>query len=340
VHSGVDSATQTQVLNTVHLELLHNYATLTSYTLSPVPILRNLWRINVPQLGLSHEFVMRGVLALSAMHLSHSSPDKRDYYLSVAAAEHNAALPAATGLLHEIDDANCSALYIFSTLTFLYSLASPREPGNLLLTEGAAKADWLVFLHGVRHIGESFGDQLLASPFGILFTFGQRTVQSGEMLSQFSQEWRTTTEHAALSELRQLVSSTVSDTHKLAVYQDSLDSLETSFCAYKMGQLSDSPPAIPSAPGMLATPVATPTSLVYSWLYRLTDDFVELVSKREPEALTIFAHYCVLLKAVDGYWWMTGWSAHLLREIWAALGHHHRLWVRWPIEEVGWTPMD
>lgn len=46
-------------LNMVDLELLHNFSTSTSLTFSNELIIKTLWRINVPQIGFSHEFVMR-----------------------------------------------------------------------------------------------------------------------------------------------------------------------------------------------------------------------------------------------------------------------------------------
>jgi len=46
------------------------------------------WRINVPQVGFSYDFAMRGILALSALHMAHYKPEKRDFYIAQAMAQH------------------------------------------------------------------------------------------------------------------------------------------------------------------------------------------------------------------------------------------------------------
>lgn len=97
-------------LNLLDLELLHNYSTSTCYTLSGDPILKNMWRITVPQIGFSYEFVMRNILALSALHLAYMNPAKRDFYIPQAVLQHQTAVGAAIGLLTQVTDENCAAL--------------------------------------------------------------------------------------------------------------------------------------------------------------------------------------------------------------------------------------
>jgi hypothetical protein len=35
---------------------------------------------------------------------------------------------------------------------------------------------------------------------------------------------------------------------------------------------------------------------------------------------------------------MEGWSIHLISGIYDSLDEEHRLWLRWPMEEIGWVP--
>jgi hypothetical protein len=41
---------------------------------------------------------------------------------------------------------------------------------------------------------------------------------------------------------------------------------------------------------------------------------------------------------LDSCWWMEGWATHLIAKIYHLLDEEHRLWIRWPIEEIGWIP--
>lgn len=70
----------------------------------------------------------------------------------------------------------------------------------------------------------------------------------------------------------------------------------------------------------------------------MDDQFIEMLNQRSPLALVVFAHFAVLLKYLGSCWWMQGWPTHLLQEIWEHLDQEHRVWIRWPIEEIGWLP--
>ena len=69
-----------------------------------------MWRITVPQIGFSYEFVMRNILALSALHLAYMNPAKRDFYIPQAVLQHQTAVRAAIGLLTQVTEENCAAL--------------------------------------------------------------------------------------------------------------------------------------------------------------------------------------------------------------------------------------
>ena len=87
------------VLNMLDLELLHNFSTSTCYTLHSDPALKTLWRINVPQLGFQYDFVMRGLLALSALHMAYYKPERRDLYVAHAKLQNQAGLRAVAAML-------------------------------------------------------------------------------------------------------------------------------------------------------------------------------------------------------------------------------------------------
>lgn len=57
-------------INSAHLELLYNFVTLTSFTLSCNEFIKILWQTNAVKVGLKCEYVMLSILALSALHLA------------------------------------------------------------------------------------------------------------------------------------------------------------------------------------------------------------------------------------------------------------------------------
>ena len=77
---------------------------------------------------------------------------------------------------------------------------------------------------------------------------------------------------------------------------------------------------------------------VFTWLYHTSDDFLKLLKETDQEALCILGYFCVLLKQQENSWWIEGWATYLVSKIYSQLDELHRLWIRWPIEQIGWVP--
>jgi len=155
------------------LELLHNFSTQTASTLHGDPLVQTLFRTQAPQLGLKYDFLMRAVLALSGLHLAHYRPDQYDYYVSQALHHHESGLRGASSLIPYITEENCSALYVFSVLTFYTSLAKPRTSNDFFFISEHGTADWLFLIRGTKHILEATYVSLRKGPFAPLFASGE-----------------------------------------------------------------------------------------------------------------------------------------------------------------------
>ncbi|OCL06575.1 hypothetical protein AOQ84DRAFT_343111 [Glonium stellatum] len=299
-------------LNLVHLELLHNFTTSTSFTLSQNPLLRTLWRINVPQIGLSYTFVMHGILSLSALHLAHFRSDRRSFYLSCAQAEHETALRAASSILPNITEDNCSALYVFAAITCVFAWASPRKPGDFLLITNDGIAEWLILFRGTRSIIDLSPEMLFNGPLGPMFRSGARAIHGHNYAINGDDH---------LAELRHFIEATKPDQAAMCIYNKCIEELAKSFAAVYGRDVS-----------------LFESGNVFVWLYQVESEYLMLLSKRTPEALAIFAYFCVLIKQLEFNWWIEGMSSRLISNIFYLLDEDHRLWIRWPMEEVGWIP--
>lgn len=343
--SSAPTSCSSQIPNVelIHLELLHNYTTLTSQTLSADPMLKSLWRINVPQVGLSHAYVMHSIFAISALHISLSSDRQRAFYRNVAQSEHGLALQDIVSNLHNVVADNCSAIYIAAVLTFLYAWACPREPGEPFLVSRSGPVESIFLLRGVRSIIESWREQLVAGPFGLMLQLGSSRMGAEARSLVASTAWLSTAEHAQMAYLRRLAAYRARDDDTAVVYEHNITELEACFCSVLNGSDTTSrsrersPVPLYNATSRTLLPAAL-TSNIFSWLYRMEDSFIELLSNRDPLALVITANFCVLLKHLGSSWWTEGWSTKLLQEIWDLLDEEYRLWIRWPIEELGWRP--
>lgn len=78
----------------------------------------------------------------------------------------------------------------------------------------------------------------------------------------------------------------------------------------------------------------------FVWQWEAIKDFVPLLRGTEPrqEAVMIYAHVLIMLKKLENQWWLEGWARHMMERVWATLDQEHRMWIQWPIEELGWVP--
>jgi hypothetical protein len=347
-------------------------------------MLKSLWRINVPQLGLAHEFVMHGIMAFSALHLAYycstptvasSSPSRKANYIALALSHHQKGLRMATALMPHVNTDNCSALYIFTALSSLFAIARSRlcydtpgpasdSPGtstsidsaltpapfphdNFLLFCPDGIPDWLILFRGTRSVIEASQAALEAGVLGPMFAAGARRAKLRDASSSASASQPRSAEEEALDELQLCISRTISadnaaakrdrnsgDGDSSSSSNHDSDSASADITVYNaaIAELQKSFAAVYRPAASTTTEMAD----VFIWLFRITDAYLALLQRRTQPSLAILAFFCPLARRLDGNWWMQGWSSLLMGRIWDALDEEHRLWVQWPVEEMGW----
>ena len=128
--------------------------------------------------------------------------------------------------------------------------------------------------------------------------------------------------HVPLKELEARIMQRSQDDDRLRhIYSASLAELKKSF-----GQAQ----AIGSAPYEMVD--------AFIWVYMAAEDLLPLLRAPTQESVAIFAFFCVLLKKLDGHWWMQGWAQQLIARAYQLLDEEGRLWIHWAVEEIGWFP--
>ncbi|XDG01020.1 hypothetical protein ABKA04_000635 [Annulohypoxylon sp. FPYF3050] len=278
------------------LELLHHFTTSTCFTFSTEPMVRNYWRVNVPRMGFSYQYVLKGVLSLAALHLAKFKPQRRDILVERAMIHQNASSSLALPVLNDIHSENSVPILFFSMLTMFNAFASPKESSDLLVASNGAMPQWL---HLFR---------------GFIFDSGR----------QMGQVWRSMIppEHEGLKELETTIRMYVKDAQKLEVLAHSIDELKRAFAFTHSANVVDD----------------QRVRGVFMWLFGIRDEFTRLIKEHDNEALSVLSFFCVLLKRLDYIWWIEGWGIHLIERICSVLDEGYRLWIQWPIEEIGWVP--
>lgn len=72
------------------------------------------------------------------------------------------------------------------------------------------------------------------------------------------------------------------------------------------------------------------TGMVYMWAYPLTKRYHDDLKSYQPVALVLLAHYCVLLKLIDKFWYVNDMGRQLLGDIEKNMHPGFREWLVWP----------
>jgi len=295
---------------TLNRELFNTFCTKTCYTLQSDPVQQSVWQINVPKLAFSFDFVMHGILALSALHLAYLNPQK-DFYVSHAQIHHQISLQKGRKLLSHITQENCFGLYTFSILVAVYTLASPQKLEDFLLVGETGIAPWLSMLRGNRAIMESSGTALMSGPLGLMIENGIRKAQLRESCMN-----QTSAEEEQLNILQYLIAGTIPDLETFNTYAQAIEELRKSFAVYNIHQYNHG------------------ATDVFTWVDRVSEEYLLLLRKGTQESLCIFAFFCVLFHQINSIWWGEGWSTHLMAQISLLLDEEHRQWIWWPVKQV------
>ncbi|KAM3086482.1 hypothetical protein ACMFMG_000613 [Clarireedia jacksonii] len=305
---------QPRSLYLVDMELMHHYATSTCYSMSSNAATSVVWRVNVPQVAYAHEFVMRGILAIAALHIAHFKPEKREFYVEQAMIHHQLALPVATAMLPNINEDNCTALYTFSTMALLHAMASPRKDSDFFIVDDTDVSSWVYLLRGLRSISEISYEVIRNGPLAPMFSAGARRAELRENVGPYEDYYN-------LDQLQRYVKASTDNPDDTVAYMEAIDELRKSLSVlFSVG------------------PAEFELSDLFMWPYKVSDHYLSLLRRREQLSLIIYAYFCIPMKRLDSYWWVQGWAVHLIRKIYALLSPENRIWIRSVIEEVGWIP--
>ncbi|KAH8596960.1 hypothetical protein B0O99DRAFT_97779 [Bisporella sp. PMI_857] len=298
-------------LNTLDLELLHNYSISTCLSISNNAAMEAYWRIEVPQIGFSNAYVMRSILAISALHLARLYPEKGNIFIPYSVQQHEAALREATAILPNITTDNCVALHLLSVFSCVYNLGSPRKAASFLV-DGSGLSEWLSLFRGIKAIVDSAPEAIYTGSLAPLLQAGHKRLLLRETYLAGGMR---------LDELRHLILGTTNNGPRSEIYIQVIEDLEKSFSV-----VYGSPPGTCEAAD------------VFTWYINLPEDYLVSLQEGAQAALAIFAYSCVLFQKLEFFWWMEGWSVHFVSQIYDLLDEEHRSWIRWPIDLIRWVP--
>ncbi|EAW10922.1 uncharacterized protein ACLA_065560 [Aspergillus clavatus NRRL 1] len=293
-------------LNLCDLELMMQWCNATYLVFSRNDQTDPIWRARVPEEALLHSFLMHGILAMSALHISRTRNDhRRADYISIAVAHQDQALALFRERLHDINPTNAKAMFAFASIVAVYAFGFPHPPDS---KEPWAHVDDLlqvfVLSRGVHQVLSTASTSIRDSNFGPIIQFEEYEVILPDDIL------------AALGKLREAnyTFGTSDPTHDTSVYEDTI---------HKWADMT----------GAMYSGLSS-VALACRWAIRLQPKYVEFLRKRKPLALVILAYYCAMLHRLRQNWCLDEWGPRVSKSIWLLLENQWRPLIHWPMRDI------
>ncbi|EED19733.1 conserved hypothetical protein [Talaromyces stipitatus ATCC 10500] len=260
-----------------------------------------MWRTVVPELAVSHELLMHGLLAISALHYAHTHPDERKSYILVSNYHQDRALDFFSTMLTDINDHTCEAFFILAIFVFLlaaWSVANPQDQ---------------VEPHGLGAITQSFAliqgiKDIIEYPTGKKWSEGP--------LSPLFEQWETPHIDPSLpfakrlDKLSTLVQTISDESHHLC--RAGLESLRKAYALH------------------LST--HSGRHRMWMWPVELGKQRFDFTNCQHPIALVILAHCAALVNCSEGPSWLwDGWGKSVVHIAKRELSQEWQEWLQWPL---------
>ncbi|KAL4878279.1 hypothetical protein BJY04DRAFT_113532 [Aspergillus karnatakaensis] len=271
-----------------------------------------IWRTHVPEEALSHQFLMHGILALSALHISCTRLPRvptelgqsgKDY-LQIAISHQDQALALFREQLGDINITNGKAMFAFASITVLYAFGFPRtpEPGSTAVGD---LVQAFVLVRGVQHILNQamriIFDDLVWAPLQEVNDYD--SILPGEARVAIDR----------LHKANEACTRQDPILHDSFLYQEAID------------HLADLMAAVFAGLGF---------AMACRWAIKLQPAFVDRLRDRRPLALVILAHYGSLFPQFQEMWFGAEWGKRVVRDIWYTLDDQWRPLIHSCMQEV------
>ncbi|KAJ0161953.1 hypothetical protein CTA2_5337 [Colletotrichum tanaceti] len=334
------------------LELMHHYTSVSYRTFSHSSEAQKALQYDVPREALSYPFLLHQLLAFSAYHLAYLQPDCRHAYLMQAAQHQNDAINGMRGaLLGAISPTNCHALFassIFLTLSAFATYPS-YEKYNPTFSPVDGMLDIFTLSDGMSAILRSSDDDIRKGPLREIFVRGcaggdgdddgDATATPADVEPSLQPLFdRLPRLSARLGEVLGRTTTTTTMTTTTMTTTTTAGNCGREGRKYTITSaiiaLSESIAKV-STINIMSAPAEF--RAVFMWPILLSTDYMDMLRLRQPAALVVLAHYCVIIHLAEPFcWFLTGWtralvsviSEHLTGTPWEEL-------VLWPMEIVG-----
>ncbi|CZT03658.1 hypothetical protein WAI453_008975 [Rhynchosporium graminicola] len=306
------------------MELWHHYIVYTSEQTS-VMFGRK------PEIGLSCDYLLHGMLATAAIHQAYRHPDQRQKY-NLLARQH---LDQSFGPYHRalaiISDENVENLFSYNVLLVICSLASAESVHTSASGKSSGGiADWVVCIRGCRSIAAASTSNVQGIPIRQWIDTMIQVPMTAENSAKISPE-----EEGSFSRVESLLeqskrSNNSQNMNDITACLQALQELRKTFAFTTDGFDAMLTTAMKSYSTAPVSPRLSRRLFVTIWPFLVSDRFVELLLGMYPPALMIMAHYCLILRRTQDCWYMAESGLRIFQAIQNNLAEEWSAYIEYP----------
>lgn len=288
-----------------------------------------------PELGLSCDYLLHGMLATAAIHLGYLHPEHRQRYNLLSRQHIDLALGPFQRAMASISDENIIYLFTYSTLLVVCSLAASQGAHTYGGSEPSSGiADWVICVRGCRSITAAANFDIGGLPIGPWIEHMVKVPCTPGNTYKLSPE-----EEGSFSRIESLLATaplaTDLPSNEVEAYLHAMEKLRHTF-AFTV----DSFNATMTLAMKDFSPEALPERLsrrlfVTLWPFSVSELFVQLLSETRPPALIIMAHYCLILRRAKDCWYMAESGLRIFQAIQHNLGEEWSTYIEYPRRVFG-----
>ncbi|EXJ62543.1 hypothetical protein A1O7_02981 [Cladophialophora yegresii CBS 114405] len=296
-------------LDVTDLRLMHHFTSVVALDLAnaQTPEAQALWQVHAVKLGLKHEFLLRGILAVSAFHLAYLYPERKAEYELIGTRHQSLGLTEFQETLAHVDETNCHALFAFSCLLIVLAFASSAKEKPEDFTRDVLH--WFYLLRGANIVLNMHHETIRCSFLKPLLD------EMAHMETTAAYRFPDTDQ---ITKLFRVCNSPEHDKETAQAIDLAIHSLLSTFVQASLLKTRGD-----------GTVLAT-----FVWPINLPPRFLDLLSEKQPEAMVILAHYCVLIhwgeSIKEDTWFISGWAEYMLETITESIPDVWHEQLEWP----------
>lgn len=290
------------------MELLHNIFVEGENWMNAREVPTEVSLPDMLKIGLEAPYLLNMLLATSALNLSITKPDRRNYYRHHSTQLQSHALNIFNNLSPHFDQETCIPMFLFAAILGIHLLCD-----TLVFREGTFESfldrfvQYLRVHQGIRAItAEGRWEFLQETKLKSLLTFGERLSPMNADLGP------------VCGSLLERIEGSERDESRLKIYRQTIQALQVVMRAIDLNS------------GRLDALVA--------WPVMVSLDYVDLLASHQGEALVILAYYGALIHPFRDHWVFQDGGYFLISLVAESLGPSWHEWLEWPRQALASSP--